>query len=651
MRNAECGMRIEGTEAGKRRRMDSAIRNPKSAMARRPVRILGILAIIVTSTPAFSEPPPGRLATGNLSVDAIQHSPIGSAPDPAFRPSLPAVENLKVLWEAGLCAYEDYIAWGAVEREEGKYDFSHHDEVAKRMAEAGLPYVTYIWCHVPPAWLRNSDRVTRMRCNAHGQPPNQSPAGHGSGQACNMLSIFDPRTLDWYERFYRALHDHFGDRIALAYACLLGPFGEGNYPLPFASFVVDLGHCHEGYWCGDAYALPAFRKAMGVKYGTVEALNAAWGSHLASLDGIAFPPELAADTQPDFSARPAAERRRWLDFIRWYHQALIDFSGSVIDRVVKIFGRDRVAVKPGGNGGWMNPLPWGTYCPGFAKTVAARKIPAQLADAKGAYWADKWASTAYAFYGGEYRTEAAGSLDDSAFMRRAFSDASCGATRLMTYEVEKHLPACRKVLPYYTGARGRTDIALLAPTTMYYLNADVKISIETGAKLRDVVDYDVLDEQLVLDGALNRYRALVAVDCAVVEAEILRKISAWVGKGGILVWACRKSVEDVEGGTDWPMNQESRRQAAGGSGQKAEGGERIRVVEPKAKAIARAVAGAVGPLIDGEFDSVWSTDFGDHLMLINLGAQTVDKNLTWKGRSRGVRLPSSEIIEITPDSK
>ena len=47
-------------------------------------------------------------------------------------------------------------------------------------------------------------------------------------QETNYLSIFDPRTMRFFDHFYKNLHEHFGDRIDGVYACILGPYGEGQ---------------------------------------------------------------------------------------------------------------------------------------------------------------------------------------------------------------------------------------------------------------------------------------------------------------------------------------------------------------------------------------------------------------------------------------
>ncbi|HIJ65703.1 MAG TPA: family 14 glycosylhydrolase [Candidatus Hydrogenedentes bacterium] len=584
-----------------------------------------------------------RLTTGNLSVDVITHSAIGARPDPNYTPSIPSIEALRELKDQGLWGYEDYIAWGVVEPAENRWDWSHHDEVCRRVTAAGLVYIPYIWCHYPPIWLRDDDRITLMR------------SGNG-GNICYMLSIYDPRTLDWYRRFYEALKAHFGDRLTEVYACFLGPFAEGNYPLPYANFVVDVGDCPDGqYWCGDRFALPLFQAAMRKKYGSIAVLNAAWRAELGEFAAITFPPEIAGGGPAQKGlARPVAQRRRWLDFIHWYHQTLIDFCAGSVDCVVEVFGRERVAAKPGGNCGGMNPVSWGTYNPGFAKMAGAKRIALQSADSHGAYWADKWTSSAYAFYGVPYRTEAAGGLTTEAFIQRTFSDVSCGASRLFSYELDKHMSTCVRYLPLFTGERGQTDVALLAPTTLHYLGGDVAPAIAAGMHLRDYFDYDVLDELLIEDGALERghYRVLIAAHCPVVEAHILERIRRWNERGGLLIWAMAEPVQTVEGNTDLWINTATFEGDRLGKGWMFGTG-------PDTESLA-AVAGRVVyhsdtllggpqpmPLVDGQGDSVWTTVRTHELLFLNVGTETVEKKVPSNASPIELTLPPRSIVVTT----
>ncbi|NIR02121.1 MAG: family 14 glycosylhydrolase, partial [Gemmatimonadales bacterium] len=84
-----------------------------------------------------------------------------------------------------------------------------------------------------------------------------------------------------------------GEKIGRTYVGLVGPYGEGNYPLPISDWL-NIGHCHEGYWCGDEYARRAFVQNFKERYQTLERLNEAWGTRFAKWEDVDFPPEIAA---------------------------------------------------------------------------------------------------------------------------------------------------------------------------------------------------------------------------------------------------------------------------------------------------------------------------------------------------------------------
>src|SRR5205814_250686 len=140
------------------------------------------------------------------------------------------------------------------------------------------------------------------------------------------------------------------------YACILGPYGEGNYPLNVPDWV-NIGHCHEGYWCADEFAIKAYGDAMRKKYADIHALNDAWGASYKDFEDVR-PPKQIGDKfkpSPDQFSTPQL-RREWLDFITWYHQAIIDFAEGSIKVVLKYFPKEKIRTKPGGNAGGVNPI-------------------------------------------------------------------------------------------------------------------------------------------------------------------------------------------------------------------------------------------------------------------------------------------------------
>lgn len=555
--------------------------------------IPSIVCALVLLTCAFgfaSDPPfdgrPWNVSTGNLSVSFIRASPIGAGPQPNFLEPPPTVETMAKMKADGLIAYEDYVAWGAIEREPGKWQWEQHEKVADAVKKAGLDYVVYNWTHFPPVWLRErgDDDLTLMK-------------SLNTGKECNFFSIFDPRTIEHYDHFYKNLSQHMGDRIDAVYACILGPYGEGNYPL-YVPDWVNVGPAHQGYWTGDKFALIAFRDAMKAKYGDdLAKLNKDWGTNHPAWDDVTPPKEIGEPFNPNPVPIDTGEnRRRWLDFVTWYDQALIDFAEKSVQLTLKYFPKEKVRTKPGGNSGGVNPIAYGTYCPGFAKMAGKYGIVMQPADCHGAYFGDKWIGTSYQFYGVPLATEPAGNLDPTGFVRRMFSDASCGASQLFTYQFDTHAETIRKYVHLYTGKPGDTEIAVLCPTTLYRLGGDLGLTISGGAKLRDLAEYDVLDELLITDGALtDKYKVLIVMQPDFVEDAVLDKIEPWTKGGGTLVLIGDKSLKTI------------------GGEPRLTGGNVVRVA--KVEALVDVLANRKG--VDGKFDGLMTCRRGEQVIIFN----------------------------------
>jgi len=551
---------------------------------------------------------PWNVSSGNLSVSFIQGSPIGAYPKTNSFELPPSVESQMRLKSLGLVANEDYIAWGAVEREPGKWDWRQHDAMEEALHKAGMKYVVYDWLHFPPVWLRDEQREGRtlMRCLEH-------------GKEANYLSVFDPRTVEWYERFYKNLKAHFGDKIDDVYACILGPYGEGNYPLMVPDWV-NMGHCHEGYWCGDEYALRAFQAAMKTRYGTITRLNLAWGAKCRSFNDVRAPEEIANEKfkpSPEVFTTPQA-RRRWLDFITWYHQAIIDFAEQSAKAALKYFPAGKVRMKPGGSAAGVNPIAWGTYCPGYAKMAGPLRIVLQPADCQGAVFADKWVGTAYQFYGVKECTEPAGNLAEKDFVRRMFSDASAGAAQFFTYEFEQHAPMMQRYVHLLTGKPGETEVTVYCPTTLYRLGANLQPTIDAGYPLRDLCEFDVLDEILITDGALTtkRYKTLLLFQTEIVDDPILKKLEIFQRAGGKIIQVGNAQIANVEG-KPWADSRKLTHVAAL---------DKNRVW---LKELAGQIAGLKG--VDGQLDKLWTCRRGGQVFVFNSSDQPVETRIDGEG--------------------
>jgi hypothetical protein len=111
----------------------------------------------------------------------------------------------------------------------------------------------------------------------------------------------------------------------------------------------------------------------------------------------------------------------------------------------------------------------------------------------------------------------------------------------------------REYADYLTQEKPQVDVALFFPTTAHRLclsNSFPPRLAALGARLRDVMDFDIVDEELIADDGLRLYRVLVWVEGNLVEERTLKALSAWIKQGGVLVWCGNQAPETVEGRTD-----------------------------------------------------------------------------------------------------
>jgi uncharacterized protein (TIGR03437 family) len=140
----------------------------------------------------------------------------------------------------------------------------------------------------------------------------------------------------------------------------------------------------------------------------------------------------------------------------------------------------------------------------------------------------------------------------------AFKDLTTAVTQHFDYvpNMNRGKDSIETERQLWRGKYPEVDTALFFSTTAHRLDDSRR---EQGFKgypdrlslltegLRDVVDYDVVDERLVSDGALANYRVLVWPAGFVTEAATLSRLRAWVEGGGVLVVGDLAGVATVEG--------------------------------------------------------------------------------------------------------
>jgi hypothetical protein len=298
----------------------------------------------------------------------------------------------------------------------------------------------------------------------------------------------------------------------------------------------------------EAPARAHFKEAMKNKYGTVEQLNATWGTNFTSLGNLDYPRDLKSP-------------RYWLDFIHWYQDGLTEGMGKLAAIAQKHFSKTPINI----NLGWpYEKVNLGQDISGLAKMAADKGIC--LRTSTGPHvpflYTKRVATAARHYQPARFSSEPVGGSAKCEEMALAyFKDLTTGVNWHMDYT--SNYERCQESFAEYrrlwVGAEyPQIDTALFFPTTSHFLDdwnnwrpKDFSGGFPDGLQayaedLRDLIDYDVVDERLVADGFLNSYRFLIWPIGHVAEAATLHKIKTWVENGGTLLIAGLEDIKTVE---------------------------------------------------------------------------------------------------------
>lgn len=478
------------------------------------------------------EAPKVRVYTGNLSVGYFMEYWGTGKQSPGDIATPEYCQRMKSVSVSATC---DYLAWCRIEPEPGKWEWSFYDRNERVLHAHGLLYNVFCWLHFPPKWFMETAEYVPYRCVEHDEPIQQT-------------SLWAPGTLRAYERFYKALSENFGDRIDFIRLAAPAEYGEIGYPSGMTDWLVKQEHKHAGFWCNDPHARMDFRAAMKRRYRTASKLNSAWGAGFKSFDEIEFPPCAKDHSRFGDPLRTPPGARRWmLDFIGWYYESQINFARKAVGIVRRNFPGKEIILSMG-YGSQMTM--YGNDDVGVAKMCRDLKTACQT-PGNIPYFCMKSLASPCGFYGVPYFTEPPGAMNPTQEVDRIWSDASCGTQTYFDYP--GNLLGAKEVLAkygrYLDGSKAIVDMAAFFPTTDHRLrNQDWPHRTMAGANaLREYLDYDLIDERMVREGALSKYAILLMFDGNVMEASTLKALEKWLKDGGILAIRDFGPIETVEG--------------------------------------------------------------------------------------------------------
>lgn len=224
-----------------------------------------------------------------LGVDGIAY---GGDYNPEQWPLATRVEDVDLMVQAGVTLVSVGIfSWAQLEPRPGVHDFGWLDDVLDRLAAAGIKVALATATASPPPWL------TRLHPELLPVTADGTVLQAGSRQAYRVSS---PVWRDYAVRMTRLMAERYGNHPALALWHVDNELG-----------------CHVPHDFSDDAAV-AFRRWLEDRYGTVDALNAAWGTAFWSQRYDTFDEVLPPRAAPT-SLNPTQQ----LDFARYSSDELL----------------------------------------------------------------------------------------------------------------------------------------------------------------------------------------------------------------------------------------------------------------------------------------------------------------------------------------
>ncbi|MCL5746215.1 MAG: beta-galactosidase, partial [Acidobacteria bacterium] len=468
-----------------------------------PLRIFGIenlRALRLADAPPASEPVP-HVAPAVALHKSIQLVTSAGADTPTLE-ELPRAlaslcNQLPLVRALGFEGVESYVKWNFVERSQGVFDWSYYDAVVAEVEKHGLKWFPLLVAgpsYTLPDWYYNSAENVGYVCLEH--------------RIGNSIQTIFTGNMDKYvRRFLAEFGKHYASRPVLLGVRLgvSGTYGETQYPASGNwGYQGKFIHSHLGYWVADRFAVLDFRKWLASRYGDISKLNAAWTDQLDSFDRVeTFLP--ITETPP----------RKVLDFTGWYLEAMNKFSDKWAHWAREAMPSTPIYQSCGGSG----EIEVGTDFTFNSASMAGIKGGLRVTN-EGDLYAENFAitrlsSSATRFYGAAYGLEPAGFGTVRGVTARLYNALTTGAEHLFYYggNLFGNDQAIGAWLRYASlldrRAHPMIDIALFYPETQFKLQeTSHRALLGRARQMRAVTDFDYVSEQMVVDGALDRYRVL-----------------------------------------------------------------------------------------------------------------------------------------------
>lgn len=420
----------------------------------------------------------------------------------------------------GITSLQSYVGWAQLEPERNRITYDIYDPVVNQIRKHNLKWLPFIITGpyiATPKWFREKQGVDAV-CLEHNIP-------------VRIQSIWNPDLKSGVRRFLELFKVHYDPAVieALEFG-ISGNWGESIFPAT-GGFDMEGVHTHIGWWCGDKYAGADFRRWVRNKYKTLRDLNTAWKSDYASFDAV-----------KPFMPQNSPSNRAGVDIGNWYMGSMTDYAEYWIETARELFPSMPIYLCTGGSGIAALGADFSAQARMCAKYKAGIRITNMDDDMLRGFAITRMVSSATRLYGGYYTNEPAGDHTYKGMAGRVFDIVSGGGRGV--YFKGLYLDSSRVTLAglvfsdfakYLKPNAPKLTVAALMPNSSIILNEQSLYQfLDRTAKLRDILDFEFIDENMISDGLLENFSAVVLLSGNILEAATLDKLKIWVENGGVL---------------------------------------------------------------------------------------------------------------------
>lgn len=427
---------------------------------------------------------------------------------------------------------ESYVDWAGVEPDrEGQWDWSKWDEQVRVLRAAHLKWVPFLIAgpaYATPLWFQQGPGSACYRCLEH-------------GQYSKVQSLFNPALRPQIDRFIAAFAARYRDSGIIESVLLgvTGIYGESIYPAGhddggWTGRLTGPYHNHMGWWAGDPLATASFREAMRRRYGDIAKLNDAWRTRHPSFDGVST---FLPDKAPSERARS--------DMAEWYQGVMTEWSAFWVGIARKHFPDTAIYLCTGGSGEPVLGADFTAQAKAIAPHGAGIRITNEGSDFARNFTLVREVATATRHYGTFAGFEPASSVNSGGIVARIYGATASGARQLHEYAPNVLNPeamgAVRANIGHLVPRKPLIDVAMYASRESWAIAPKTTARFhEHAARLRDIVDFDIVTRLTTGDGALAGKRCLILVESPALEPRAAEAIESWVKEGGIVIASARK---------------------------------------------------------------------------------------------------------------